>query len=251
MNPEFTLAGGFLLGLFGGLHCIGMCGGIVSALTAAGGSAHSKCRRTAAQLLYSAGRISSYAVAGAIAGGLGWSLLSLIGPEAARWLRILAGAFLIAAGLYLAGWWFGLARLEQLGTHAWRHIAPLSRRLQPLDHAWKQFAAGAVWGWIPCGLVYAALAGASAAGGAAEGAAMMAAFGFGTLPALLAAGTASQALLSGVQTRRLAGGLLVVFGLWTILAVALPGGHGHDHGAAGDSADPVDRPAAHSHHAPG
>jgi len=251
VNPDFTLSGGFLLGLFGGLHCIGMCGGIVSALNSAGGNADSQSKRVAQQLLYSAGRISSYAVAGAVAGGLGWSLLSLIGPEAARWLRILAGAFLIAAGLYLAGWWFGLARLERLGAHAWRHLSPLSGRLQPLDRAWKQFAAGAVWGWLPCGLVYAALAGASAAGGAAAGAAMMAAFGLGTLPALLAAGTASHVLLSGVRARRLAGGLLIIFGLWTIIAVAFAGGHGHDHGASGEPADPVDRPAAHSHHAPG
>lgn len=245
MTPDFSLSGGFLLGLFGGLHCIGMCGGIVSALAGTATDLHSRQRRLAAQLLYSAGRISSYAVAGAIAGGLGLSLLNLLGADAARWLRILAGAFLVAAGLYLAGWWLGLTRLERLGAHAWRHIAPLSGRLQPLDRAWKRFAAGAVWGWLPCGLVYAALAGASASGGAAAGAAMMTAFGIGTLPALLAAGTASQALQSGVHTRRLAGGLLVVFGLWTILAVALP--TGHDHGAAGSHED---APISHSHHAP-
>jgi sulfite exporter TauE/SafE len=246
VTPDFSISGGFLLGLFGGLHCIGMCGGIVSALSGAGTDARSAGQKAARQLIYSAGRISSYAVAGAAAGGLGLSLLSLLGPDAARWLRVLAGAFLVAAGLYLAGWWFGLTRLERLGAHAWRHIAPLSGRLQPLDRAWKQFAAGAVWGWLPCGLVYAALAGASAAGGAAQGAAMMAAFGIGTLPALLAAGTASQALQSGVRTRRFAGGLLVVFGLWTILAVTLPSGH--DHGAAGSRED---TPASHSHHAPG
>jgi sulfite exporter TauE/SafE len=246
VTPDFSISGGFLLGLFGGLHCVGMCGGIVSALTGARTGGHSGRRKAAAQLLYNAGRISSYAVAGAIAGGLGLSLLTLLGADAARWLRILAGAFLVAAGLYLAGWWFGLTRLERLGAHAWRHIAPLSGRLQPLDRAWKQFAAGAVWGWLPCGLVYAALAGASASGGAAEGAAMMAAFGVGTLPALLAAGTASTALQSGVHTRRLAGGLLVVFGLWTIVAVVLPTGHSHEAGAGHD-----DAPTSHSHHAPG
>lgn len=250
MSPDFSLSGGFLLGLFGGLHCIGMCGGIVSALAGASADARIDSRsgraNIAAQLLYSAGRISSYTLAGAAAGGLGLSLLTLLGSDASRWLRILAGAFLVAAGCYLAGWWLGLARLEQFGEHAWRRIAPLSGRLQPLDRAWKQFAAGAVWGWLPCGLVYAALAGATASGGAAEGAAMMAAFGIGTLPALLAAGTASRALQSAVRTRRLAGGLLVAFGVWTIIAVVLPSGH--DHGAA-------DRregsPASHSHHAPG
>ena len=246
MSPDFSISGGFLLGLFGGLHCIGMCGGIVSALAGTGTDAGSGSRKLEAQLLYSAGRISSYALAGAAAGGLGLSLLALLGADASRALRILAGAFLVAAGLYLAGWWFGLARLERLGAHAWRHIAPLSGRLQPLDRAWKRFAAGAVWGWLPCGLVYAALAGASASGGAAEGAAMMTAFGIGTLPALLAAGTASQALQSGVHTRRLAGGLLVIFGLWTIVAVALP--TGHDHGATDGH---VDGPVSHSDHGPG
>ena len=246
MTPEFSSMGALLLGLFGGLHCLGMCGGIVSALAGAGPEARSGGRKLAAQLLYSAGRIASYAAAGAIAGGLGLSLLTLLGADASRGLRILAGVFLVAAGLYLAGWWLGLARLERLGAHAWRHIAPLSRRLQPLDRAWKQLAAGAVWGWLPCGLVYAALAGASASGGAAAGAAMMAAFGIGTLPALLAAGTLAQTLQSGIRTRRLAGALLVVFGLWTIAAVAVPGGHAHE--AAGH---PADDPIDHSNHAPG
>lgn len=245
MNPDFSISGGFLLGLFGGLHCIGMCGGIVSALAGSGAGARSGGGNIAAQLLYSAGRISSYAVAGAAAGGLGLSLFTLLGADAARALRIAAGAFLIAAGLYLAGWWFGLARIERLGAHLWRHIAPLSGRLQPLDSAWKRFAAGAVWGFLPCGLVYAALAGAGASGGAVNGAAMMTAFGIGTLPALLAAGTASRALQSGIRTRRLAGGVLVIFGLWTIIAVALP--TGHDHGAAAGH----DAPISHSNHAPG
>lgn len=234
---ELTITGGFLLGLFGGLHCIGMCGGIVSALSGAGAGAHIGSREIVAQLLYSTGRIASYALAGAIAGGLGLTLLSILGSDTLLWLRILAGAFLVAAGLYLAGWWLGLARLERVGAHAWRHIAPLSRRLQPLDRAWKQLAAGAVWGWLPCGLVYAALAGASASGGAAAGAVMMAAFGLGTLPSLLAAGTLSQALQTRVRTRQIAGALLVVFGIWTIAAVTLPGGH--DHGAG-------EHPAGHA-----
>lgn len=248
MTPELTITGGFLLGLFGGLHCIGMCGGIASALAGGGQGGPVGHREIGTQLLYSAGRISSYAVAGAIAGGLGWSLLSLLGADASRALRIFAGAFLIAAGLYLAGWWLGLARLERIGAHLWRHISPLSKRLQPLDRAWKRFAAGAVWGWLPCGLVYAALAGASASGGAAAGAAMMIAFGVGTLPALLAAGTLSQAIQSRIRTRRLAGGLLVMFGLWTIAAVTLPGGHHHAHDAA---APPTHQEGAHADHAPG
>jgi sulfite exporter TauE/SafE len=248
MTPELTITGGLLLGLFGGLHCIGMCGGIVSALAGAGPDGRVGHREIAAQLLYSAGRISSYTLAGAIAGGLGWSLLSLLGADAARALRVLAGAFLVAAGLYLAGWWLGLARLERVGARAWRHIAPLSKKLQPLDRSWKRFAAGAVWGWLPCGLVYAALAGASASGGAATGAAMMAAFGVGTLPALLAAGTLSQTIQSRVQTRRLAGALLVVFGLWTIAAVAIPGGHDHAHDAA---EHPAQHEGAHAEHGAG
>jgi len=237
VNPaiDLSLPGAALLGLFGGLHCIGMCGGISASL--AGALPHAGRGRGSlrAQLGYNFGRILSYTLAGAVAGGLGFSLLALLGPVGAAALRVCAGLFLIAAGLYLSGWWMGMARVEQIGSRAWRHIAPFARRLGSLDRPWKLVALGAIWGWLPCGLVYAALAGAVAAGGAFEGARWMACFGLGTLPIMLSGGALSNALMDFVNRGRVrwaVGALVIGFGLWTIAAATLLGHAGAEGHAA-------------------
>jgi len=231
---DLSLVTATLLGLFGGLHCIGMCGGISASLS----GALPQPGKVRAQLAYNLGRILSYAVAGAIAGGLGLSILALLGPLGITALRVLAGLFLVAAGLYLSGWWMGMARVEQLGSKAWRHIAPFAKRLGPLDRPWKLVALGSIWGWLPCGLVYAALAGAIAAGGAFEGARWMLCFGLGTLPVMLTGGALSTALMAAINRQGLrwaAGALVIGFGLWTIAAATLMGHAGTEGHAAHSS----------------
>jgi len=240
VNPvvDVSLVGATLLGLFGGLHCIGMCGGISASLAGALPQTSTPRGRVLAQFGYNFGRIFSYAVAGALAGGLGLSVLALIGPGGTTALRVLAGLFLVAAGLYLSGWWMGMARVEQIGAKAWRHIAPFARRLGPLDRPWKLVALGAIWGWLPCGLVYAALAGAVAAGGAAEGALWMVCFGLGTLPIMLTGGALSNSLMgfvNRVRVRWAVGALVIGFGLWTIAAATLMGHAGAEGHAAHSS----------------
>jgi len=230
VNPvvDVSLVGATLLGLFGGLHCIGMCGGISASLAGALPQTSTPRGRVLAQFGYNFGRIFSYAVAGALAGGLGLSVLALIGPGGTTALRVLAGLFLVAAGLYLSGWWMGMARVEQIGAKAWRHIAPFARRLGPLDRPWKLVALGAIWGWLPCGLVYAALAGAVAAGGAAEGALWMVCFGLGTLPSLMAAGLAAswlQRITRSKIARQLVGATVILMAVATL--VMQTSGHGH------------------------
>jgi len=245
MSPgaELGLVGAVAMGLFGGLHCIGMCGGIVAAL----GTRPDVRRGPSAQLAYNLGRIGSYSLMGALAGGLGFSLLGPLGPSGVLTLRVVAGLFLVAAGLYLSGLWMGLARLERLGAHVWRRVSPLQRRIGPPDRLWKLLAAGAVWGWLPCGLVYAALAGALASGGVLEGALFMTCFGLGTLPWLLTAGALAESLSRSLRRRevRVVAGLLVVlFGLWTAGAAITMHRSGHAHGH--DGAAP-EAPAAESH----
>jgi len=223
---DLSLVSATLLGLFGGLHCIGMCGGISASLAGALPQPGAVGATLRAQLGYNIGRILSYAVAGALAGGLGLSVLALLGPVGITALRVFAGLFLVAAGLYLSGWWMGMARVERAGSKAWRHIAPFARRLRPLDRPWKLLALGAIWGWLPCGLVYAALAGAVAAGGAFEGARWMACFGLGTLPVMLTGGALSNALMGFVNRGRVrwaVGALVIGFGLWTIAAATFLG----------------------------
>jgi len=246
---DISLMGATLLGLFGGLHCVGMCGGISASLA----GALPERGRLWAQFGYNLGRISSYAVAGALAGGFGLSVLALLGPVGATALRVLAGLFLVAAGLYLSGWWMGMLRVEQAGARAWRHIAPFARRLGSLDRPWKLVALGAIWGWIPCGLVYAALAGAVATGGALEGARWMACFGLGTLPIMLASGALSHELMRfvrGAHVRWAAGVMLIGFGLWTIAGATLMQHAGVDgHGIHSTVHQTVERTVdrAHSH----
>jgi sulfite exporter TauE/SafE len=205
-------AAAFAAGLLGGVHCAGMCGGIVGSLSAAArGSVPAR------QLAFNAGRILSYAFAGALAGGLG-SLAQLAGPVlvARTALFIVANILMVLLGLYVAGWARGLLRLEAAGGRIWRHIEPLARRAYPIDSAPKSFAAGLVWGWVPCGLVYSMLALALASGSIAGGALVMAAFGAGTLPNLFAVGFAAQRVLQWRRApwlRRAAGTLLIALAI--------------------------------------
>lgn len=207
----------FLVGLLGGTHCVGMCGGIVGALSMGAPA------RWSMLLAYNAGRIFSYATAGAIAGALGAASLGLEGPLPARLiLYFLANVMLIALGLYLIGVSQALAFTERAGHHLWRHIQPLTRRFLPARNAAQAFPLGLLWGWLPCGLVYSALVSSLSAGSPERGAAMMLAFGLGTLPNLLLAGIVLARLNEFVRRPvvRLFSGLLVLsFGLYGMLGL--------------------------------
>jgi sulfite exporter TauE/SafE len=222
----------FLVGLAGGVHCVAMCGGIVAALNLpprravlAGAGGGTVAADIVAGLplhaAYSIGRIASYTAAGAVAGGVG-GVTALAGAVMPLQLALafLANALVVLLGVYLAGAGSGVARLEALGGALWRRVAPLGRRFLPADTPARAVAAGAVWGWLPCGLVYSVLALALASGDAARGALVMLAFGLGTAPNLLVAGLALERwrrLL--VQPRiRLAAGLTVAaLGVWGAL----------------------------------
>ncbi len=220
--PELSILSAFLVGLLGGGHCAGMCGGIVGAvsLTLPGQRPH-----LPYLLAYNGGRIASYTAAGTLAGLLGASsffLGHLLPVEQA--LYALASLMLVALGLYLAGWWQGVLVLEKAGGLLWRHLQPLSKKLLPLRSPARAFVLGLLWGWLPCGLVYSVLVAALATGGAANGGLLMLAFGLGTLPALLAMGMAAVRLRTFLQHLwvRRASGLLVsgfgLLGLYRLLA---------------------------------
>ena len=210
-----ALVAAFAAGLLGSVHCVGMCGGIAGALSA---SARGSSRRRI--VAFNLGRLGTYAIVGAVAGGFG-SLAVAIVPlhEARSVLFVIAQAMLILLGLYIAGWSGIFPRLETAGRGLWRRIEPLRRRLAPIDNDLKALGAGAVWGWVPCGLVYAMLPLAATSGNAAEGALILAAFGAGTLPALVAVGGAGLGvarLREKAWVRRVAGTAIIglaVFGL--------------------------------------
>jgi len=208
-----------ILGLLGGGHCLGMCGGLMSALTLAI-PPEQRSRRFRLLLAYNLGRILSYATAGLLLGLGGWAVAS---SPAAMALRVVAGVLLIIMGLYLAGWWSGLTRIEAIGRGLWRYIQPLTRRFMPVTSVPRALVLGALWGWLPCGLVYSTLLWAASQGNTVDSALLMLTFGLGTWPVLLATGLAAERLSSVLRKRgvRMAGGVLVMlFGLWT-----LPGPH--------------------------
>lgn len=217
----------FLVGLAGSVHCAGMCGGIVSALTAVPSgrrvipiapAVHGTALRMAA---YNAGRIGSYMLAGAVAGGLAGGAASL--AQIAHWQNAafgLANLMLVALGLYLMNAWRGLARVESAGGALWRRIQPLLRPLMPMDTPLKALCLGGLWGWVPCAMVYSMLLTAALSGSAVQGAAVMLAFGLGTLPMLTALGLLGAQVRQGLQrpaVRTACGLLVLAFGLLGLL----------------------------------
>lgn len=207
----------FLVGLLGGTHCVGMCGGIVGALSM-GGQA-----RWSMHLAYNGGRVLSYAAAGAIAGTLGAASMGLEGQVPARLiLYFVANLMLVAMGLYLLGVTRALAFTERAGQSLWRRLQPLTRRFLPVRSVTQAFPLGVLWGWLPCGLVYSALATALSTGSAGRGALTMLAFGLGTLPNLMLAGIVLARLNEFVRrpiVRTLSGLLVLGFGLYGFLGL--------------------------------
>ena len=149
-----SLITAFLVGLLGGIHCLGMCGGIVTSLTLSQPRTQTPLKRLPTQLGYNLGRILGYSVIGALFGGLGeWMLDQLPLEEAQRLLYAAAAVMMLLLGLSLGRWWQGLSRIERLGGQLWRFIEPLGRRLLPIRHGWQALAVGLIWAWLPCGLV--------------------------------------------------------------------------------------------------
>ncbi len=142
---------------------------------------------------YHGGRIASYSVAGALAGALGSSVLP---TDHASKLHAIAFAIasltLVLLGLYVSGHGAVLRAMESIGAALWRRIEPWSRPLIPATSIPQALALGAIWGWLPCGLVYGAAAIAATTGSAASGMSVMLAFGAGTLPSLLGLGYAAR-----------------------------------------------------------
>ena len=222
-----------LVGLAGSVHCVGMCGGIVSAFSLAPARAFPvavvrEAPPVAAALgrvlAYNAGRITSYAAAGAFAGGFGAGVSTLAGLASVEAIGLwLVNLVLVALGLHLAGAWQALAPVERVGAHLWRRVQPLTALLLPLDRPHKLFAMGALWGALPCGMVYSGLLAALVSGSAQQGALLMLAFGLGTLPLLAVVGVAGQKLrqlLQGAPARRACGLLVAGFGVAGLLRAA-------------------------------
>ena len=218
---EFSLLTALLAGLLGGVHCVGMCGGIVAAFSFRADGTHPPFRF---HLAYNLGRITSYTLFGALAGALGASFKLAQFMPVQTVLYVLAQLVMILFGLYLAGWSRWVLVFEKAGGALWRHLQPLLKKLLPVRNLPGALIAGMAWGWLPCGLVYSVLVSALAAGSAPSGAALMLAFGLGTLPNLLGMGLFARTLqpfLQRLWVRRSAGLTVASFGVWGLASLGL------------------------------
>ena len=219
MNGDITLLTLFLLGFFGGGHCVGMCGGLSSAFAL---QLPPGLNRAGLIVLLNLGRISSYVFIGLLVGAIGQIGISL---DQTRWLQnglyLSANLLLLFLGLYLAGISSLATRIESIGRPVWKRLNPLLNRLLPIQSVPACFGVGMLWGWLPCGLVYSASLYALGSGNVLEGGLYMLAFALGTLPNLLAMGLFAAQLKNFLQrkTVRLAAGLLVAaWALWRLVS---------------------------------
>ncbi len=205
----------FVIGLFSSLHCIGMCGSIIGTLTFSLSPElrNKKSKLFSVVLIYNLGRILSYSLAGALVGAIG-ALLSLpfTDGHAHRFLQIVSAIVMTGAGLYIAGWFPRFAYIEKIGARFWKRIEPFGRRLIPVQSRFKAFLFGMIWGWLPCGLIYTALALAATTGNVVHSGLTMFAFGLGTLPAVIGVGIMTSLLtrLSRIQHFKWAAGVLFI-----------------------------------------
>ena len=230
MPVEASYLAAFIAGLLGGVHCLGMCGGIVGALTfginpPTASKEQPKKNLYPYLLAYNGGRLMSYTFAGVLVGGISMLASNLPVLNNIQYgLQIFAALFMIALGLYIAGWWGGLRKIERAGGVIWKKIEPISRRFIPVKSPFQALILGTLWGWLPCGLVYTILFWSISTGSAIEGGLLMLSFGLGTLPLLLAMGVFAASLSSFIQknwVRALAGSIIIAFGLFSLFNVSL------------------------------
>ncbi len=208
-----------LMGLAGSAHCFGMCGGIAGAfgvrLRVLNGSSEIHWHTA----LYQLGRIGGYSLLGLVSGSLGQGLQSLFDFEQAGLvLRIANGILLLLVAARVLIQWNGLAVLERLGARVWKLAQPLSRHVSGGSPI-QTLSFGALWGFLPCGMVYSMLAFAALSGDGLSGAALMGVFGLGTAPAMFASTiTAAKSVkyFASKWARPVTGALLAAFGFWMI-----------------------------------
>ncbi|MEN8175347.1 MAG: sulfite exporter TauE/SafE family protein [Pseudomonadota bacterium] len=219
MEGHYPLAFALLLGLFSTIHCVGMCGSIMCALSFSG--PQKPFASTGLVLAYNLGRISVYALLGLAAGFSGKLAGESIDPAVWRQTAaLIAAVTLVLVGLYLGGWVSQVRRVDRLGASLWRRMEPLGRRFLPVRNLRGALAVGLVWGFLPCGLVYFALVLALSLGNPLYSGLFMLAFGFGTLPALLASGLVAGFLYRATRhsgVRQLAGALIILMGISGLL----------------------------------
>jgi len=245
---SLSLGAALIAGLAGSGHCLTMCGGIAGALAMRNSTSERAGSRLALAMAYNVARVASYMVAGALAGLLGQTLLRSVNvAPLSIALRVLAGAIMVAAAGRLLFGWRLLDPLEAAGAGLWRRVLPARGRIAQRQGLSGAIGLGLAWGWLPCGLTYSMLLLAATTASAPSGALVMAAFGVGTLPAMVSATVAferaAKLLARRATLRNAAGSLLLAFGAWTagsaLYHALAHGAHaGHTPGSMDTASDP-------------
>ncbi|MDX1811722.1 MAG: sulfite exporter TauE/SafE family protein [Gammaproteobacteria bacterium] len=228
---EYSLVIAFSIGLMSTLHCLGMCSGIIGALSfSLPPQVRSSNRRMFPYLLgYNFGRITSYTLAGLLLGGISHNIFSNISPKTGHFILETGSAvILLFIGFHIAGWFPKLNVLEKIGRPIWRYIEPYGRRMLPVKTPVQALGFGAIWGWLPCGLVYTTLIWAASSGESEESAILMLAFGLGTLPTTLLAGFLSGWLAKigkNKDLKKIAGGIIITIALVSLYFILNPNAH--------------------------
>ncbi|MBU0673888.1 MAG: sulfite exporter TauE/SafE family protein [Proteobacteria bacterium] len=215
MSESFYLMA-FLTGFLGSGHCLGMCGGIVCALSLSGPGRKGG---LLFHLLYSSGRLVTYSMIGATVGWLGSLMAYTESFEIySRWILVASDLFIIAIGLGTAGVFrkINLMQLEFAGP-----IKSMTRAVRRLQHLPRGIAAlplGLLFGFLPCGFLYAMAITAAQTASPVKGGLTLLFFGFGTVPALLTFGSAAHFLSNRARTWMLrgAGVMVVLMGLYNL-----------------------------------
>ncbi len=232
MNQDLwlVLPGLFAAGLAGSGHCFGMCGGLAAL---AGSSTQTN------QLIWlNLARISSYMLVGVIGALLlQWGFSSseqlLRISQLGSISRLLSGILLLLIAFSLFGWRLDALLIRRIAAIFWKRLQPLTQRLLPLRNPGDALLFGMLWGWLPCGLVYAVAPAAWLRADALQAGLMMLAFGLGTLPAMLATGMASARIRLWMQqpsVRWISVLMIAIAGLWLMYQPLLGlFGSGHAH----------------------
>ena len=226
MNSQLAiLTSAFVLGLVGSIHCLMMCSGFAATLQRtqqiSGQPAALKI-----SLVFNSGRLMSYAIAGAIASWFGATVVNTIGMHQSHMLmQILVGGFLILVGFNISGWWNGLGWIEKGGRRFWSLLQPMTKHVFPVTSFAKAFAAGALWGWLPCGLVYSALVLAMGAEDPFIGALVMILFGLGTTPLMALVGISSNKMQIAKYPgfKKAVGATVMMFGALVFTGLTMSG----------------------------
>jgi sulfite exporter TauE/SafE len=209
-----TLLSALLMGLIGSTHCVGMCGGIISTLST-NFSGKNQQQSFAIQLFYNIGRITTYSLFGLLIGFFSSRLMEML-PDPHAFSMKIAGIFFIMLGLYISQLLNSFKYFEAVGQKLWIRIEPFGRKYLPAQNGWNAFKLGLVWGWLPCGLVYSALALSMTQLNPIHSALTMMVFGLGTLPTLLLIGHFAQNVRLILQNKKIRIGLgliLIIYGI--------------------------------------